>query len=442
MGSPKILVTPPGPKARRLLFYDEKFLSPSLRRLYPLAIESGRDCIVRDMDGNEYIDFNSGLSCLNVGHSHPRVVEAVKEQIDKFSHYSQKAFYYEVAVKLAEELCNLTPGSFGKRVFLSNSGTEAVEASIKLVRWHYRRPILLSYINAWHGETLGSLTLSTHTSVQRRHLMPLLPNIVHIPYPYCYRCPFDKTFPECSYTCLRYVDDYVLGRIAASEDVAAVYFEPIQAEGCIVPPPEYFGRLRKIADENGFAMVDDESETGIGRIGRWFGIEEWNVTPDIICVAGGLASGLPLGATICRSEIMDWEPETHSSIFGGNPLSCTAALTVVEIIKEENLLGNTVKQGNHVLHRLKEMMEEYELIGDVRGCGLMVGMELVKNRKTKIPAEDEAEKITIMAFKRGIALRRSGSTIIISPPLTISRETVDSGLDILDAVFREFMSGL
>ncbi|MEM3596156.1 MAG: aminotransferase class III-fold pyridoxal phosphate-dependent enzyme, partial [Candidatus Bathyarchaeia archaeon] len=332
--------------------------------------------------------------------------------------------------------------SFGKRVFLSNSGTEAVEASIKLVRWHYRRPILLSYINAWHGETLGSLTLSTYTSVQRRHLMPLLPNIVHIPYPYCYRCPFDKTFPECSYTCLRYVDDYVLGRIAASEDVAAVYFEPIQAEGCIVPPPEYFGRLRKIADENGFAMVDDESETGIGRIGRWFGIEEWNVTPDIICVAGGLASGLPLGATICRSEIMDWEPETHSSIFGGNPLSCTAALTVVEIIKEENLLGNTVKQGNHVLHRLKEMMEEYELIGDVRGCGLMVGMELVKNRKTKIPAEDEAEKITIMAFKRGIALRRSGSTIIISPPLTISRETVDSGLDILDAVFREFMSGL
>ncbi|MGQ9640252.1 MAG: aminotransferase class III-fold pyridoxal phosphate-dependent enzyme [Candidatus Bathyarchaeia archaeon] len=442
MGCPKITVTPPGPKARRLLIYDEKFLSPSLRRLYPLVVESGRNYIVKDVDGNEYLDFNSGLSCLNIGHSHPKMVESVKRQLEKFSHYSQKAFYYEVSVRLAEELCNLTPGTFDKRVFLSNSGTEAVEAAIKIARWHYRRPTILTYINAWHGETLGSLSLSTHTLVQRRHFMPLLPNIIHLPYPYCYRCPFDKTFPECSYTCLRYIDEHVLGRVVAPEDVAAIFFEPIQAEGCITPPPEYFGKLRKIADERGFALVDDEAETGIGRIGRWFGVEEWKVTPDIICVAGGLASGLPLGATVCRSEVMDWDPETHSSIFGGNPLSCVAALTVLEVIKEEGLLENTLKQGNHILRRLREMMDKHELIGDVRGCGLMVGVELVKHRKTKIPAKGEAENIMLRMFRRGVALRRSGSTIMLTPPLTISREAVDFGLDTLEAVFKEFMSGL
>ncbi|MGQ9544090.1 MAG: aminotransferase class III-fold pyridoxal phosphate-dependent enzyme [Candidatus Bathyarchaeia archaeon] len=442
MGCPKITVTPPGPKARRLLIYDEKFLSPSLRRLYPLVVESGRNYIVKDVDGNEYLDFNSGLSCLNIGHSHPKMVESVKRQLEKFSHYSQKAFYYEVSVRLAEELCNLTPGTFDKRVFLSNSGTEAVEAAIKIARWHYRRPTILTYINAWHGETLGSLSLSTYTLVQRRHFMPLLPNIIHLPYPYCYRCPFDKTFPECSYTCLRYIDEHVLGRVVAPEDVAAIFFEPIQAEGCITPPPEYFGKLRKIADERGFALVDDEAETGIGRIGRWFGVEEWKVTPDIICVAGGLASGLPLGATVCRSEVMDWDPETHSSIFGGNPLSCVAALTVLEVIKEEGLLENTLKQGNHILRRLREMMDKHELIGDVRGCGLMVGVELVKHRKTKIPAKGEAENIMLRMFRRGVALRRSGSTIMLTPPLTISREAVDFGLDTLEAVFKEFMSGL
>jgi len=442
MDCPKIVATPPGPKARELLNIDERLLSPSLRRLYPLVIDHGRDCVVRDVDGNEYLDFNSGLSCLNVGHCHPAVIESVKEQLNRFTHYSQTAFYYEVMVELAKKLCNITPGRFEKRVFFSNSGTEAVEAAIKIVRWHFRRSSLLAYTNAWHGETFGSMSLSASRLVQRRYMTPLMSGVVHLPYPYCYRCPFGLSCPDCDYECIGFIEEYVLRRVVAPEDVAAIFFEPIQAEGCVTPPPEYFSRLRKLADTYGVALVDDEAETGIGRTGRWFGVEHWQTSPDIVCMAGGLAGGLPLGATLCRSEVMDWEPEVHSSTFGGNPLSCAAALAVLEVVNRDGLLENATRQGNHIVQRLGEMMERFELIGDVRGRGLMVGMELVKDRKTKTPATGEAEELLLKSFGRGVALRMSGSTVMFTPPLTITRELVDSGLNIVEGVLRELRSGL
>lgn len=442
MSHPKISVSPPGPKAREFLREDERFISPSLRRFYPLVIESGKDCIVRDVDGNEYLDFNAGLSCLNVGHCHPAIVRSVKDQLEKFAHYSESSFYYDLTVRLAEQLCNITPGKFEKKVFFSNSGSEATEAAIKLLRYHYRKSSFLAYTNAFHGETLGALSLSAQKLVQRRYFAPMMPGVVHVPYPYCYRCPFGLSCPECDHECINFIQEYVLRRVVAPEDVAAIFFEPIQAEGCIVPAPEYFTKLRKLADSLGLALVDDEAETGIGRTGRWFGIEHWQVIPEVICIAGGLAAGLPLGATICRSEIMDWEPEVHSSIFGGNPLSCAAALATLEVIVENNILDNATKQGNYILQRLKEMSSRHELIGDVRGRGLMIGVELVKDRRTKTPAAIEAKDIVLNAFKRGIALRSSGSTIILTPPLTITRELADSGLNILDGVFKELKSGL
>lgn len=441
MSHSKIRVSPPGPKAREFLKKDEKLSSPSLRRLYPLVIESGRDCTVRDVDGNEYLDFNAGLSCLNVGHCHPDVVKSVKEQLDNFTHYSGSSFYYESNVRLGEQLCDITPGKFEKRIFFSNSGTEAVEAAIKILRYHYRKSSLLAYTNASHGETFGALSLSAQKLVQRRYIGPMMPSVVHIPYPYCYRCPFDIACPECGYECINFIQEYVLRRVVAPEDVAAIFFEPVQAEGCIVPAPEYFTKLRRLTDSLGVALVDDEAETGIGRTGRWFGIEHWQVIPEVICVAGGIASGLPLGATICKGEIMDWEPEVHSSVFGGNPLSCAAALATLEVILKENLLENATKQGNYILQRLKDMSSRHELIGDVRGRGLMIGVELVKDRKNKTPAVTETKDVILNAFKRGVALRSSGSTVMLTPPLTISRELVDAGLNILDGVLKELESG-
>jgi len=442
MSRPKISVSPPGPKAREFLREDERFSSPSLRRIYPLVIESGKDCIVCDVDGNEYLDFNAGLSCLNVGHCHPAIIRSVKDQLEKFAHYSEGSFYYDLTVRLAKQLCSITPGKFEKKVFFSNSGSEATEAAIKLLRYHYRKSSFLAYTNAFHGETLGALSLSAQKLVQRRYLAPMMPGVVHIPYPDCYRCPFDLSCPECGYECINFIQEYVLSRVVAPEDVAAIFFEPIQAEGCIVPAPEYFTKLRRLADSLGLALVDDEAETGIGRTGRWFGTEHWQVTPEVICIAGGLAAGMPLGATICKREIMDWEPEVHSSIFGGNPLSCAAALAALEVTVKENLLENATKQGNYIMQRLKEMSSQHELIGDVRGRGLMIGVELVKDRRTKTPAVTEARHIVINSFKRGVALRSSGSTIMITPPLTMTRELVDSGLSILDGVFKELESGL
>ena len=437
MSYPRIVVTPPGPKARDLLRKDEKLLSPSLGRLYPLVIEYGRDCIVRDIDGNEYLDFNAGLSYLNVGHCHPAVVRSIVDQLEKFSHYSASSFYYEAIVKLAQKICDISPGKFEKKIFFSNSGTEAVEAAIKVVRWHFRKKSILAFTNASHGETFGSLSLSTDKLVKRKYLSPLMPGVIHVPYPYCYRCPFNLSCPDCDYECIHFIQEFVLKRVVAPEDVAAVFFEPIQAEGCIIPASDYFVRLRKLADNYGIALVDDETETGVGRTGRWFAIEHWQTVPDIICISGGIASGLPLGAILCSSEIMDWEPYVHMSPLGGNVLSCSAALATLDVIAGSNLLENAARQGNYILQRLRELKERYDLIGDVRGRGLMLGLELVKDTKEKTPATNEAKEILLHAFRHGVALRQSESTIILTPPLTITRELADIGLNILEGAFKE-----
>ena len=347
---PKIVVTPPGPKARELLEKDTTYITQSAVRWYPLVAESGSGCVLKDVDGNEYIDFNCGIVVLNVGHSHPRVVKAIKDQAEKLIHYSWTDFYYKPIVDLAEQLTKITPGSYPKKVFFSNSGAGAVEAAMKAARWHTRRPLFLAYTGSFHGRTFGAMSLTASKPVQRRHFFPVVPEVTHVSYPYCYRCPFHLEYPDCNMWCVDFIDEEVLKKYHPPEDTAAMFVEAVQGEGgYVVPPNDYFQRLKKILDKYDILMVDDEVQSGMGRTGKWFAIEHWGVTPDIVTAAKALASGLPLGATVARQELMDWEGGSHANTFGGNPVACSAGLQVIEVIREERLLENANRQGTYLV---------------------------------------------------------------------------------------------
>ena len=436
---PKMVVTPPGPKARELVRKDESLISPSYVRFYPLVVESGKGCLVKDVDGNEYIDFNSGLVCLNVGHNHPKVIASLKNQCDRFLHYSNTDFYYTEVINLAEKLAEITPGNFQKKVYFGNSGAEAIEAAIKLTKWHTRKQLYIGFTSAFHGRTIGALSFTASKPTQRRYFFPLMPGVTHVPYPYCYRCPFKQTYPDCHYWCIDFIEDFVLKKYVPPEEVAAILFEPIQGEGgYVVPPSEYFQRLKKLADKYGILLIDDEVQAGMGRTGKWFAIEHWNIEPDVLCSAKALASGLPLGATIAKSKVMDWVGGSHASTFGGNPLSCVAASAVISVIKNERLLENATKQGAYIIKRLEKLKDQSEIVGDVKGKGLMIGMEIVENKETKKPAAKKASEIMMRSWKRGVAAITCGvSTVRIAPPLIINRELVDAALEIIEDVLKE-----
>lgn len=431
---PNIVVEPPGPKARKIVEDDKKLISPSYGHWYPMAVDSGQGSIIRDVDGNEYIDFNSGLVVMNVGMCHPKVVEAITRQTRKMMHYSLTDFYYSEAVELARALNEITPGAFPKKVHFGNSGAEAVEGAIKLARWHTKRPRILAFIKGFHGRTMGAVSLTSSKPVQMRHFFPLVPGVTHVPYPNCYRCPFKLDYPGCDMWCVDFIEEYLLKTYVPPEETAAIIFEPIQGEGgYIVPPKEYFPRLKKLMDKYGILMIDDEVQSGMGRAGKWFAIEHLGIEPDIICVGKGIASGLPLSATVAKASVMDWERGAHASTFGGNPIACKAALAVIDAMKSENMLDNANKQGGHIQKRFREMQKKYEMIGDVRGHGLMIGVELIKDKKTKAPAKEGAESVMNHAWKKGVLLITAGaSTLRIAPPLNITRDLVDSALDIIE----------
>jgi len=436
---PNIIVRPPGPKAREIVERDEKVISQSFVRFYPLVIENGKGCILRDVDGNEYIDFNSGLVCLNVGHCHPKVIDAIKKQSERYLHYSITDFLYREVVDLAEKLGEITPGKYAKKVFFGNSGAEAIEGAAKLAKWHMRRPRFIAFISAFHGRTLGAVSFTASKPVQMRYFFPMVPGVTHVPYPYCYRCPYKMTYPDCDFWCVDFIDEYVLQKYVPPEEVAAFVFEPIQGEGgYVVPPDDYFKRLKKLADKYGILLIDDEVQAGMGRTGKWCAIEHWNIEPDIVCLAKSIAAGMPLSAIVARDKIMDWEGGTHASTFGGNPVSCAAALAVIDIIKNEKLLDNATQQGAYIMKQMKEFMNESEIVGDVRGKGLMIGVEIVEDKKSKKPAGEKANEIMMRSWRRGVALITCGkSTLRIVPPLVITRELVDSALDIITSTIKE-----
>lgn len=443
MGYPKIVVTPPGPKARGIVERDHALISPSFGRAYPLVIKSGLGSIITDVDGNEFIDMNAGLAVCSIGHRHPKVIAAIKEQVDRFLHYSYTDFYYESYVDLGETLHDLIPGDFRKKFFYGNSGAESVEAAIKLARWHSRRQGILAYIGSFHGRTMGAVSLTGSKPAQRRYFSPLVPGVEHIFYPYCYRCPFNLECPDCGFRCVSYIDDYLFHKFVPPEEVAMVVAEPIQGEGgYIVPPKGYFRELKKLLDEHGILLAMDEVQTGIGRTGKWFGIEHFDAVPDIVCMAKGIAAGLPLGVTASRADLMDWTPGSHASTFGGNPVSCAAAQAVIGVIKEEKLLENAEKQGSYIMKRLNEAMDDHPMMGDVRGAGLMVGVELVKDRDTKEPAREETVDVMMRCFRKGVAIVNCGvSTIRMMPPLVITRDLVDASLEIFLECLGEVEAG-
>ncbi len=443
---PRIVVEPPGPKAKSILERDRRVLMQSFTRWYPLVVKRCYDFLVEDVDGNVYIDLNSGIAVLNVGHAHPTVVEAVIRQVQRFTHYSLTDFAYEEAVKLAEKLVEITPGEGEKRVFFCNSGAEAVEGSLKVARGHFRgsRPYIVAFTGSFHGRTYGALSLTSSKPVQRRWLGPFLPGVFHVPYPYCYRCPFKLEYPDCGIWCVDFIEEWLFRKYVPPEEVAAIIFEPIAGEGgYIVPPPEFFPRLHKLAEEYGILLVDDEVQAGMGRSGKWFAIEHWGVTPDIIAMAKALAGGLPLGAFVGRSDVMDLPPGSHASTFGGNPVSCAAALAVIEVIEKGDLLANAEKRGREARKFFEDLAEEVEVIGDVRGLGLMIGVELVKSRETKEPYPELLKKVLTKAFKRGVLAIGAGISVLrIAPPLSITSDALSTALEILRECLKESIKEL
>lgn len=421
----------PGPKAARLIATDEQYTSPSYTRVYPLACERGFGAVIEDVDGNRFLDFTAGIAVCSTGHCHPRVVAAIQQQAAKLLHMSGTDFYYAPQGELAKKLAQIAPGSGAKRVFFTNSGAESVEAAFKLARYHTGRQHMLAFFGAFHGRTMGALSLTGSKVVQRRGFAPLIPLVSHVDYPNEYR---GSGWLES----ISQIQD-LFKRTVAPQEVAAIFVEPIQGEGgYIVPPPEFHRELRKLCDQHGILLVADEVQSGMGRTGKMFALEHWDVVPDIVCLAKGIASGMPLGAIIAKDTIMDWGPGSHASTFGGNPVSCVAALETIKLL-EESLMENARIVGQHLKSRLSELMARHKLIGDVRGLGLMIGMELVRDRATKEAASTERDEIVQLCFRKGLLLLGSGvNTLRFCPPLVVTTEQCDTAIAVLDEVLKKW----
>jgi 4-aminobutyrate aminotransferase len=433
MIGPSLKTALPGPKAQAVIDRDAKVVSPSYTRDYPLVIARGEGAFVEDVDGNVFLDCTAGIAVTSTGHSHPDVVAAIVEQAGKFLHMSGTDFYYELQARLGEELSAIAPMPGPHKTFFANSGTEAIEAAIKLARYHTKRPNLIAFFGAFHGRSMGALSLTASKLTQRKGFLPLVPGVFHVPYANCYRCPVSATPDTCAAECLRFLEEQTLVHIVSPDDVAAIVVEPIQGEGGYVVPPQVFHeRLRELTRKHGMLLVVDEVQSGMGRTGKWFAIQHTGVEPDMVATAKGIASGLPLGVLIARSELMSWPPGAHASTFGGNPVACAAAMATLTLI-HDRLMQNAADVGVHLLAAAKRLMERHALIGDVRGRGLMIGIELVRDRKTKERATTERDRVVRECFKRGLLVLGAGQNAIrLSPPLVLTKDQADTAVGILD----------
>ena len=429
-----IIRTPlPGPNARRVLADDARLISPSYTRSYPLVARRGRGIVVEDVDGNQFFDFSAGIAVVSTGHCHPEVVAAVQKQSAELMHMSGTDFYYPQMTELAARLSRIAPMPGPHRVYYGNSGTEAIEAALKLARYHTKRQSVIAFYGAFHGRTLGALSLTCSKTQQRRRFAPLVPGVVHVPFPNLYRRPAGSDAEQYARDCARYIEEQLFRTEMPPEECAAIFVEAIQGEGGYIPaPPAFLQELRRICDRHGILLVADEVQCGMGRTGRWWGIEHSGVAPDMIAVAKGIASGLPLGALVARASIMDWEPGSHASTFGGNPVAIAAALATLEIIEREGL-DNAHEVGEHILEHLYEWRERLPLVGDVRGKGLMIGIEFVTDKQTKAPAGEQRDQIVELAFEKGLLLLGCGANSIrLCPSLVVTKQQADVALDILE----------
>ena len=372
------------------------------------------------------------------GHTHPEVVEAIKQQCEKLIHMSGTDFYYPSQVILAEKLGEIVPIKGDKKVYFGNSGTEAVEASIKLARYHTKKHGIIAFYGAFHGRTLGSLSLTSSKAVHRKGMGPFMPNVYHAPFAYCYRCLYGKSANNCNLECLAFIKDYLFEKIAPPDDIAAIIIEPIQGEGGYnVPPKKFMEGLFELAKKYEILFIVDEIQSGMGRTGKWFAFEYFDIDPDIVTIAKGIASGLPLGVCVAKAHIMNWQPGSHASTFGGNPVSCAAALATIELL-ENGLISNAQKMGEYLLNKLDELRKSHPIIGDIRGKGLMIGVELVKNQQTKEKAKEERDKIVYRCFEKGLIILGAGeNSVRFSPPLIINKEEMDTGIEIFEKVLSD-----
>jgi 4-aminobutyrate aminotransferase len=436
MQAPDIKTALPGPKAKAIIDRDRQFVSPSYTRDYPFVIARGEGAVVEDVDGNLFLDCAAGIAVNSTGVSHPDVVRAITEQAQKFIHMSGTDFYYEPQVRLAEELAGIAPIDGPVRSFFGNSGTEATEAAIKLARYYTKRQHIVAFFGAFHGRSLGSLSLTASKAIQRRGFGPLMPGVYHAPFPNPYR--FNGSADQCAAECLAFITDQIFVHLCAPDEIAAIVVEPIQGEGgYVVPPKAFLQGLRELATQHGIVLVVDEVQSGMGRTGKMFASEHFDLKADVVNIAKGIASGLPLGVTCARAEIMSWPPGAHASTFGGNPVSCAAANATITLLKA-SLVANAAAVGAHLRDGLRELQKKHPLVGDVRGKGLMIGIELVRDRQTKERAVDERNALVQAMFRRGVLVLGAGTNAIrLAPPLVLSKPQADAVLKVFDEAVAE-----
>jgi len=440
---PHLITELPGPKAKQLVDRDRAVVSPSYTRDYPLVAKSGRGAMVEDVDGNTFLDFAAGIAVVATGHCHPEVVAAIQKQAAELIHLSGTDFYYPNLVELAEKLASIAPGPGPKRVYFGNSGTEAIEAAIKLVKYHTKRDKLIAFHGAFHGRTMGSLSLTASRSIQRKGFGTLLSGVFHMPFPDTYRGTYGIRPESASADCLSYLENELFRRRVDPEEVAGIFIEPIQGEGGYLPAPaDFLQGLRRICSKYGILLVADEVQSGMGRTGKWWAVDHSGVEPDILCTAKGIASGMPLSAMIARADVMDWKPGAHASTFGGNPVCIAASLATLGLL-EQKYMANAARMGEYIMKRTADWREKHKIVGEIRGRGLMIGIEFVRDQKTKEKATDLRNKLVQMAFHKGLLVLGSGDTTLrLCPPLVIDEQQADFALNTLESCITELERSL
>jgi len=440
---PRLITPLPGPEARKVLALDEKYISPSYTRDYPLVAKTGRGAMVQDVDGNIFLDFAGGIAVVSTGHCHPEVVAAIQKQAAELIHMSGTDFYYSHLVEFAQKLAAVVPGAEAKRVYYGNSGTEAVEAALKLAKYHTKRDKVIAFHGAFHGRTMGALSITASKVTQRRGFGAMVPGVFHVPYSYCYRCSYGQEPKTCHVECAMALEQDLFKKLVPPEDVAAIVVEPIQGEGGYVPAdPRFLAELRRVCTKYGIMLIADEVQSGMGRTGKWWASEHSGIEPDILCIAKGVASGMPLGIMVARASVMDWPQGAHASTFGGNPVCIAAALATFDLL-DKKYIENARRIGEHIFSRLADWPKRHRIVGDVRGKGLMVGIEIVRDQATKEKGKDLRDRIVQFAFNKGLLILGAGeNSLRFSPPLMVDQEQTDFAINTVDAAISEVESSL